>query len=97
MRITWMQPSTLPVLCADVPTIKTAHPTMVGFLTAQGASTGGLRFPQPRTTKETNVLAQLPNGVYGTRGSVAKGSQMADALTPVGVKASGVPPRGRPV
>ena len=103
MGITWTQTSTLPVLCAPVSTPKLAHPTMVGFLAVRGAKdrasliNGGLpQHEQPRTT--TSTVRILPiMGAYGTGVSALQGSQKPDAAASAGVKASGVPPRGRPV
>lgn len=73
-----------------------AHPTRVGFLAVQGVTTGGLRFARPRNN-QINVKIQPSMGAYGISGSAAQVSLMVDASAPATAKASGVPPRGRPV
>lgn len=85
---------TLP--CAAVPAFTQAHPASVGFLAVQGALTGGPRIVRPRIN-DLNVGTQQSIGAYRTSGSAAAGSLMADVSAPAGAKASGVPPRGRPV
>lgn len=98
MKITLTQSLTLPVPCANPLTIKAAHLIPVGFLSVRGAATGDPCLGRSRSMNETNVRTRMTaTGVYGTRGSVAQGSQAADALVPASAKASGVPPRGRPV
>ena len=63
---------------------------------------GGARNAQPRTN-ELTINVQQPLGVYGdplfigTSVTAAKGSLMTKPLAPASAKASGVPPRGRPV
>jgi hypothetical protein len=62
-------------------------------------ATGGFsQSEQPRSI-DFSVRVQLINGAaYGTTGgSAAKGSQKPELLAPAAVKASGVPPRSRPV
>ncbi len=95
MRSNWT-PSSAP-LCSFVPTTNAAHLSPVGFLAVQGAATGGLLIERPRSTK-FDRRAQRPVGVYGTNvPAVQQGSGMTDTTAPAAVKASGVPPRGRPV
>jgi hypothetical protein len=100
MRIT---SSTLPVWCAATLTSKPAHPQTVGLLAVQeprvlsGVSRqyiGGL--PVSGTSRITNEDQRLA-GVYGTGVRADKGSQKPATFAPANDKASGVPPRGRPV
>ena len=63
---------------------------------------GGAHNARPRTN-ELTINVQQALGVYGdpsfirTSVTAAKGSLMAKPLAPATAKASGVPPRGRPV
>jgi hypothetical protein len=67
----------------------------------QEQATGGVLIAQPRTTDLT-INVQQTLGAYGTPSHgtsvfTAKGSLMARPIAPATGKASGVPPRGRPV
>lgn len=95
MRSTWTPSSAL--ACFFAPATNAAHPSPVGFLAVQGVATGGLLIERPRTT-QSDCRAQRPVGVYGINVPAAQqGSGMTCTTAPAAVKASGVPPRGRPV
>jgi len=110
MGITEKETSMLALLCAGAAGATTAHPKQVGLLPVHGGQVwtgidlaGGALDARPRTTETTNFVQRplagygRPQGVNGTSVSTAQDSQMAKPLAPAGTKASGVPPRGRPV
>jgi hypothetical protein len=94
MRSIWI-PSPAP-LCSFAPAMNDAHPSQVGFLAVQGNATGGLLIERPRNTQADVRTQRQALGVYGTSVPVVQGSG-TDATAPAATKASGVPPRGRPV
>jgi hypothetical protein len=89
------QTSVLPVLRANKPVAKLAHPTKVGFLAVQGDAIGGSLLESRSITFDVRI--QPTNGANGISGSAAQGSPMVDVAVPAETKARGVPPRGRPV
>ncbi|HKD95971.1 MAG TPA: hypothetical protein VKB69_00085 [Micromonosporaceae bacterium] len=95
MRSIWT-PSLAP-LCPFVPATNAAHPSPVGFLAVQGNATGGLLVERPRNTKLEVRTQGRAIGFYGTSVPVVQGSGMTDVSAQAATKASGVPPRGRPV
>lgn len=112
MGTTWTQTSSLPDWCAPVSIDELAHSETVGFLAvrlpdasdltngAEGSATrmtGGLpRDGRPRTTKLSVRILPIM-GAYGTGVSASQGSQKPTMAAVAATKASGVPPRGRPV
>lgn len=107
MGITWTQTSTLPVMCAPASTPMPAHPT-VGLMAVRGTEVstsllhgdlfnGGLLQDQRPRTNSLTVRVLPIIGAYGTSVSAFQGSQKPETTAPAGAKASGVPPRGRPV
>jgi len=94
MRSIWT-PSLAP-LCSFASAMNGAHPSQVGFLPVQSNATGGRLIERPRNT-QADVRTQRPAlGVYGTSVPVVQGSGI-DVTVQAATKASGVPPRGRPV
>lgn len=83
-------------LCSFAPAMNGAHPFQVGLLAVQSNATGGLLVERPRNTKADVRLQRQALGVYGTSVPVVQGSGI-DVTAPAATKASGVPPRGRPV
>lgn len=111
MATTEKETSMLALLCAGVSGPKPAHQILVGLLPVRDEqvcigfdlAAGGALNARPRTTETPNFVQRplggygRPQGVNTTSVSIAQGSQMASPLAPASTKASGVPPRGRPV
>jgi hypothetical protein len=105
MGTTLAQTSTQLVLPVWPTPAQAAHHTSVGFLAVQGLemrSTTGVRAiggsslsEQPRYITCTVQLQPTTDPSNGISVSAAQGSQKPAA--PMGAKASGVPPRSRPV
>jgi hypothetical protein len=88
MEIFSTELSTRTRACVDVPAASSAHPNPVGYLAVQGVF-GGSRMARPRTTG-------APNGAYKINVSTIQ-FPMAGVRAAAGARASGIPPRGRPV
>jgi hypothetical protein len=103
---TLTQTSTHLVLPKWPSSAQAAHRTLVGFLAVRELPThssgtraiGGFsQDEQPRYITCTVQLQPITDAPNGISVSAAQGSQTPAASVPMGAKASGVPPRSRPV
>jgi len=94
MRLTYLneRPSAFTAACAH------AHAQRVGRLAVLGVPVNRWRTEAQPVAFNQQKSVQLQDAqVKGTNGRTAKAIGMADSPIFLGVKASGVPPRGRPV
>ena len=88
------RPRVLTAACAP------AHEPIVGYLGVQGVPANGPRLAEIQDQLVQQKSVQLQGAqlqIQGINGSTAKATGMAKSPVFTGARASGVPPRGRPV
>jgi hypothetical protein len=89
----WTQSSVLAFVCPELAESRIdAHPAQVGLSGVRDSESRGMKLSGLQQT-----LGAYGTPSHGTSVFTAKGSLMARPIAPATGKASGVPPRGRPV